>query len=344
MEKEEYDEMIKKLNESDMLGKEISIPYSVEVEFNCDDKGYLDRQCPSERCGFEFKVLLCDWEKSQIAFCPKCRHEEKKENRAWLTTLQNEVVDKHIVNKVGMVLQEKVESELDKIYKEKGFVSFPYELTSADSNSRLVPAEAKKSLELEIECEKCQTHYAVIGSAFFCPKCGHNSVENMIDDFLKKINAKSLALSLIREQMPPDEAERTCQHLIESGVTDSVVAFQKIMECLYLDFTGKTASTLKLNVFQRLEDGGKLWKQTRINQDYTEMLSNEEFRNLNTFFQQRHLLSHTDGIVNDKYINNSGDITYKAGQRLVITEPDVLQMTSLLQKIVSHIKTEIATI
>ena len=50
----------------------------------------------------------------------------------------------------------------------------------------MLPIPVKEIMNLQITCEQCNARYSVLGCAFFCPCCGHNSVERTFDDSLKK--------------------------------------------------------------------------------------------------------------------------------------------------------------
>ena len=93
-----------------------------------------------------------------------------------------------------------------------------------------VPAAASAAMELEIACEKCSCRFAVIGSAYFCPACGHSSVARMFDDSLRKIRAKKDNVEVVRQAIAAvggrDEAELMCRSLIESCLQDGVTAFR----------------------------------------------------------------------------------------------------------------------
>jgi hypothetical protein len=69
---------------------------------------------------------------------------------------------------------------------------------------------------------------------------------------------------------------------------------------------------VKFNAFQNLDAGGAYWKEL-YGKAYTDWISADEYHQLNVLFQQRHLLSHTDGIVDQKYIDKSGDTHYTVG-------------------------------
>lgn len=56
-------------------------------------------------------------------------------------------------------------------------------------------------------------------------------------------------------------------------------------------------------------------------------------------FQRRHVLSHRQGLVDQTYIDRSGDTTYAVGQRLVVRDADVLELADLLGKLAAGLKT-----
>jgi hypothetical protein len=104
-------------------------------------------------------------------------------------------------------------------------------------------------MELEIACEKCTCRFAVIGSAYFCPACGHSSVDRMFDDSLRKIRAKKDNVDVVRDAIAAsagrDEAELMCRSLIESCLQDGVTAFQRCCEGLYASTGPATPAPMK---------------------------------------------------------------------------------------------------
>jgi hypothetical protein len=122
--------------------------------------------------------------------------------------------------------------------------------------------------------------------------------------------------------------------LIESSVPDLVVAFQRLCECVYPQLD--EAKPLKRNVFQRLDEGNKLWHET-TGQGYDDWITDVQYRNLRKCFQQRHLLQHQDGIVDQDYITKSGDTSYQVGQHLIIKAGDVLEYADIVDDLGKHI-------
>lgn len=194
-----------------------------------------------------------------------------------------------------------------------------------------LPAKAAEAMQLEIICDECDTRFSVIGSAYFCPACGHNSVVRTFKDSLRKIRAKVDNLSIVRaalvEAVGKDEAEITCRSMIESCIIDGVVAFQKYCEGKYEKY-GKSP----FNAFQRLKQGSELW-ESAVGAGYSDWISSEELSDLNVLFQKRHILSHNEGIVDQSYIDKSGNSSYKAGQRIVVSSKDISKLLECLKKI-----------
>jgi uncharacterized Zn finger protein (UPF0148 family) len=170
---------------------------SISVSVEADKHGYIDKECPSTECQFQFKVLHEDWKtlfKDEAVFCPLCRHEAPS-NSWWTTEQLNQGRDR-----ASQHVKERLRHALH-----SGYGRF---------NHTILPIPAKDAIELHITCEKCSAHYAVIGSAFFCPCCGHNSVEKTFTDSLEKVEAKLDHIPAIKEAIAAtgtkDDAETLC--------------------------------------------------------------------------------------------------------------------------------------
>ena len=227
-----FDKVLREIEK--MQGMQIPIPIET------DEDGYYDKECPSENCLFQFKVLAEDWKdkfKDDSVFCPLCGHNATANNFA--TTEQAEIAEKHTLNIIR--------SRLDNVFAEsakefnrrqpKGeFLKMKMEYKGSTTNTFILPIPAKKELEQKVECKQCGSRYSVLGSAFFCPCCGKNSASETFDNSIKKIESKIRNIEAIRKavtEISADEAELTVMSLIESGLSDGVVAFQRFCELIY---------------------------------------------------------------------------------------------------------------
>jgi uncharacterized Zn finger protein (UPF0148 family) len=333
-----FEKLIKELE--DLQRNPVSIPVK------SDGEGYVDRECPNEDCLFVFKVHQDDWRNifsDEKVFCPMCRHEAK--SNSWWTQEQlkhaHEQTVKYLNSRIDHALTEGAR-DFNNRQPKNSFLSLKMTYNGKSSSTHyMLPIPASEEMHLKIQCAKCKARYSVIGSAFFCPACGHNSAEETFDNSIQKIEAKIRNLPVIREAVAAiskDEAENTCRSLIESSLNECVVAFQRFCEVVFPEKSPTTK--IKFNAFQKIDVGGDYWRDL-LGESYADWLTPKELNQLNLLFQQRHLLAHTEGIVDQKYIDKSGGNTYIAGQRLVVKERDVLQLVKLASKIVSALRSKL---
>lgn len=322
-----FEDLIKEMKNLD--GKSVSVP------IESDEKGYIDKQCPAQECEFMFKVNSDDWSnifKDEAVWCPLCRHEAPADQ--WFTIEHAKHAEAEALVFVQGTINNALRSGAQKFNRRQpknGFISMSMKVSSGTKRTHIIPAKAVELMQLEIQCESCKSRFAVIGSAYFCPACGHNSVTRTFSDSLRKIRAKKEGVEIVRnalnESMGKDEAELTCRSLIETCISDGVVAFQKYCDGMYESY-----GNAPFNAFQRLEQGSNLWEEA-IQKGYSSWLSVGELSTLNIIYQKRHLLAHNEGIIDSKYIQKSGDTSYKEGQRIVVSEKDIDFLISSLEKL-----------
>lgn len=300
-----------------------------------DEDGYYDKECPNEKCLFKFKVHADDWRdlfSDEAVFCPFCGHGAL--SRSWWTTEQIEQAKEQAIQGVKGEIGSALKKDAQKFNRKnnKGFIKMSMKV-SGFSRPINLPATALEEMEQKISCEKCNARYAVIGSAFYCPCCGHNSARQTFFNTIEKVNSKVKNIGVIRQaiaQYSKDEAERTCISLLESSVPDLVVAFQRLCESVYPSIDNTTA--LKRNVFQRLDDGNTLWENA-VGNGYLNWITDGEYVQLKICFQQRHILQHKDGIVDKEYIEKSGDNSYSVGQHIIVRDVDILKYVKIIEKL-----------
>jgi len=201
---------------------------SVSVPIETDENGYIDKQCPSEDCEFIFKVNNEDWSNmfiDEAVWCPFCRHEAPADQ--WFTAEQVEHAKAEALTVVKGTINNALRSDAQKFNRKQprnSFISMSMKVSGGTRRTYTIPAKAAELMQLEIKCESCESRFAVIGSAYFCPACGHNSVKRTFSDSLRKIRAKKESIDIVRnalnESVGKDEAELTCRSLIETCISD----------------------------------------------------------------------------------------------------------------------------
>lgn len=322
---DETTRVTKKLGET---GLQVGIPM--------DSDGYLDRECPAAECKFEFKVHGDDW-KDKVAdehvHCPFCGH--VTDSGQWFTQDQLEILREgaraQLSALIGGALRKDTES-WNRKQPRNSFIRITMQMKEGPEHV-LVPPEAADPMRLKITCSECSCRYAVVGTAYFCPACGHNSADRMFTQSMQGIGSVMDALGHIRAAIADkDVAETTVRQAVEAGLQNTVTSYQRYAETLYARFPA--APRARRNAFQNLADGSTLWHGVTGKQ-YADYLTVTEMSNLIRLLQQRHLLAHTDGIVDQDYIVRSGDNSYTANQRIVVRDSSVRELLAILQKL-SH--------
>lgn len=314
---------------------------NIPVTFNSDEKGYFDRECPNENCLYVFKIKMKDWKEKvsdEEVHCPMCGHVDTSDK--WWTQAQLDAINKM----AATLAMSYVQSELDKSFKDlerstrvNKYLKIEYKpghkITFINN-----PLGQSKEWEREIQCPNCQTRYSVIGSAYFCPCCGYNVIESVFDESLDTVTKMVESLpemeELLEKTYGKDKAVSMCRSMLEGSFGDVVSAFQKYAERKFYSLSGKEA---RANDFQIIEKGSNLFEDA-TGKGYSTWLSDNEIKEINLRFQQRHLYEHSGGIVDEKYIQKSGDISYKVGQRLVIHNIDVVHFVKVIKKLADGLK------
>jgi hypothetical protein len=319
----------------------------VKVPIPTDEKGYLDRCCPSEECGQRFKVL-CDLSLGELpesGFCPFCRIEAAREE--FLTPEHRDFLEKTAIAHFGGLLDDIFETAARRSRSHPTQAGF-FEITMdyrPGVRPVIVPLEATEAMRQEFTCEECGCGYAAIGTAFFCPSCGHNSVITAFGGAVEAVRGTIANLPAIRQAVAAsageDIAADSARSILESLLVRLVGTFQQFAESMFVRSPAAATVTPRRNAFQNLREGHELWRAAS-GKGYEDWLKPLEYRALSRLFQQRHLLAHRDGIIDQEYIDRSGDAAYASGQRLVVKEGDVLLLADLVAKLAGSIRSAVA--
>lgn len=308
----------------------------IPITLHSDEKGYFDRECPNEDCLYTFKIFMEDWKEKvsdEEVHCPMCGHIDTSDK--WWTQEQLESM-REIAASYAM---NHIQKELDKAFgkmarstKNNKFVKVTYKPGRRISFINN-PIGQREEWETEICCEQCGTRYSVIGSAYFCPCCGYNSAvssfKESMDSIEKMLDSLSDLRQLFTSNYGKDKADTMCRSLLESSIGDIVSAFQKVASCHYDNLTGLSS---RVNDFQIVKKGSDLFEK-HTGKGYSEWLDVKEINKMEILFQRRHLLGHNDGIVDQKYIEKSGDYSYSVGQRLIVREKDARELLVIVRKL-----------
>ena len=318
----------------------------ISVPIDDDGEGYYDMECPS--CQSPFKVHGDDWQNivsDACVFCSVCGHEQPADQ--WLPKRQVEQARRQAVAvgkaRIRKDIYQAMKRDVARWNRRQrnALIQLRMKVTSSPGRTPLVrPISARDPMKFKIACPKCACRYAVVGVAFFCPACGHNAADMMFSQALDGIrNVLDATVNVPRAIQGEDTVENVIRGMLEGALHDAVTAFQRRAESLYRTVSKTSA---RKNVFQSLNEGSELWNAA-VRKSYADYLTNDELCDLKMFFQRRHLLSHTQGIVDQDYIDRSGDNKYKVGQRVVIRKLDVRYCVNIIEKLVAGMEENVPT-
>jgi hypothetical protein len=330
-----FDDLLRELKR---LEQGVSVPIGMPL----DEGGYFDRRCPWDDCSFTFKVLFEDWKEKvsdDTCYCPSCGH--KNLPQSFNTAEQDQYIKQvGLAYLQGRVLKSmRADAARFNRQPQRSFITMRLNVKDAPV-PMAIPSEATEAMTLRVTCESCDCRFSVIGAAYFCPACGHSSANQILDQSLEATRRAVAALPTIRASLADrDTAALTSAKLLEGLLVSLVTAFQRFAEANYPGLPLPTQQPRR-NAFQSLTEGSQLWSAAG-GSAYSAILDASELADLSRFFQQRHLLAHREGLVDQDYIAKSADSSYAVGQRLVVREQSVMEFVRVLEKLVSGLRADL---
>lgn len=314
--------------------------FSMNVSIATDEDGYLDRECPNKVCAAAFKVLADDWSekvRDEEVFCPVCGHTATSDH--WLTQDQLEHCESRLMAEVMPMIDGKfrrMARDFNRKMPKGGLISMS--MTYKPSRPvAIVPLAAADLMRQRYTCASCGCRYAGIGAAFFCPCCGHNSALLVFTETLTTIRKLPEVRAALEAGLDRDAAANAYRMILEDNMGKLVAAFQRFAEASFDALPNAGDFSPRRNVFQNLTESSSVWEQA-IGVRYESMLASGEWNDLQRYFQQRHILAHKDGIVDDGYLRKANEAQYQVGQRLVVRESDVMRFIDLVEKLTTELR------
>ena len=311
------------------------------VPIEVDERGYVERQCPATDCLFIFKVNQEDWKalfRDEKVTCPQCGEAGPADK--WWTVEQIAHGKAEAVNWLKGEVHDGLEDwarGFNRSVAGHGLIRMTARVDGRPPRRGVLPAPARLALERELKCSRCGARYCVIGPSFFCPCCGSGDVDRGfgpgVQGVLGRLDALPAAGDAVSAVFGPGAGGEFCRRNREALIVDCVTIHQVHCEVQYARVSGDAGAPL--NAFQRLADGSALF-EAATGSGFGDWLSVDEMSRMEVFFQRRHVLAHRSGLVDERYIERSGDNTYEVGDRIIVTDDDVRELARLVRIVGQH--------
>jgi hypothetical protein len=298
----------------------------IRVHIPKDENGFLGRECPQAECEGYFKIkpgtglpgsdLPCH--------CPYCGH-IAPQNHYW-TKEQIEYAKSMALRQITEAVQKDLKS-LEFEHKPKGPFGIGFSMKLKPGQPIPIKYYREQALETHVKCNGCTLEYAVFGVFAFCPDCGlHNSLQTLEKNI--ELVHRQLALAA----QVSDEGLR--QHLIEDALENCVSSLDGFgRECCRIraHVSADTAKAGNMS-FQNLPGAAKRL-QTLFGVDFSTTVSPAEWHTAHMAFMRRHLISHRAGVIDQKYLDETGESHSLLGRRIVVDPADVETLANIVGRL-----------
>jgi len=309
------------------LGGNFSIPIP------SDEDGFTGRECPETECEGYFKIECGTGLKGENlpCYCPYCGY-SGPHDKFWT---------KEQIKYAKSVAMRKITKAIHKDFKKLEFEHKPRGAFGIGISMKFKPGRPipiyryqEKELETEIICENCTLRYAVYGIFAYCPDCGiHNSLQILLTDF-----------EVIKKQIVLAESQEAplAEILIEDALENCVSKFDGFgrNHCRSHKRKAKEPAKAENISFQNISGAkGKLKKLFGV--DITAGLAAEDWDHVVLCFQKRHVFEHNKGVIDQAYVDKSGDPSAVVSRKLEIASSEVEELVTILDRMANHINNKI---
>lgn len=312
--------------------------YQMPIQIESDENGFIDRECPNENCLFTFKIDLHDWEDKVVGHhmrCPRCGLVAPHDK--WWTQGQLAVLNANIKSFALGLVHDELNStfrQLERQARRNKYVRISYKPSSRPLYANL-PISQTDAWETEITCDECGTRFSIIGNAYFCPCCGKdlstNAIQDSLTSYRRRIDDLQKVHDIFKQDFSSEEAEKQVESIREDTLGSIVGTFESFCKARYAEMGGTNA---KRGVFQRLRDGDDLFDEL-TGFRYEHRIGDDGLDFMNLMFNRRHLITHSNGIVDEQYLRKTGDTLYAARQRVIVRNADLLKLLDFIQEVVN---------
>lgn len=300
--------------------------YSIPIP--ADDDGMTGRECPISTCLGYFKLQLGTGLKGENlpCHCPYCGH----------TAGQDQFFTQEQLEYAKSVVANAITSDLIRKLKKNGFshkpigplgIGFSLKVTGSPAPIRRY---REKQLETIIICNNCTLRYAIYGVFGFCPDCGVHNSQQILEKNLE-LATKELALAETAEAA-------LAEYLTADALENAVSAFDGFgREWARIHSSKATAPTKAEALSFRNLMGAKKRVYELFAVDLAEDLAPSEWDAACRGFQKRHLFAHKMGVVDQAYVDATGDPLAVIGRKVAMDKAEVAELIELIRRMGSRL-------
>lgn len=306
-----------------------------------DEEGMVGRECPN--CNKYFKIKPgTGISNNPVMYCPYCEHRGKSSE---FTTKEQLEYAKSIVVRDALGEMGRELKKLERHSFRSPFISF--EIKVKEPLPPPIRYYIEKQLQENVRCEDCSCEYAIYGIFAFCPDCGKSNIFQMfklnLDLIKRQIELKDKLLDSFESQRDIVNnmfSGGLGDKLFEDACENAVTVFEAFFKKVYsrnISSAHNLTRKLKGNCFQSLDETRDIFV-TQFGLDIFEGLDNKEIESLYLLFNKRHILTHNLGIIDEKYLKNTGLRNDVLGHKVSVTDKEILSSLASLLRVANNVQ------
>lgn len=317
---------------------DLNFPSQYSIDLQADKDGMLGRTCIDNECKKYFKVNTTSLSNHQgsLLCCPYCGASGNTQafNTQEQINYAVSVVQRQVIGKFGNELK-KLEMHTDP----GAFISFGISVDLGELPS------LKHYLERDIKkvtsCSKCNGSFALYGISYFCPFCGPR---DHLDVFLENVELTKKKMHIddllgSGKEILHNEGLQT--DLVENALKDCITIFEGYCKNMYVAHQlarkpNVDEKQLRKSIgtsFQNIKKSNSLFNQD-FGFEIVNAIEEKDLKKVINCFSKRHALIHNLGIIDLKYIEQTGDYAKMLGRRVIVNAQEVKTLLELIVKLI----------
>jgi hypothetical protein len=298
---------------------------AISVTIPTDEEGFMGRECPQKGCESYFKVKPGTGLKGTDipCHCPYCGHMDSPQT--FWTKEQIEYAKSVAIRRAAEAITKDLK-QMEFDHKPRGTFGIGISLEVKSGAPLPLRYYREKQLETQVTCSICTLEYAVYGLFGYCPDCGtHNSLQILENNLSLTRKQLQLADGLIDSDLT--------RHLVEDALENCVSAFDGFAReaCRLRAHKSTDAAKCEQISFQNLQRVKERLAML-FGIDLATSVDKSEWSFAHSGFMQRHLLAHKSGVIDQRYLDETGGPSSMLGRRLSIVPGDVDRLSAIVLK------------
>lgn len=297
--------------------------FTMQVDLPADEDGFLGRQCP--QCSQVFRVDSDDYEAfpdDRELWCAYCGHHV--EGSEFVTSQQRD----RMMRAVDDFGEQLIGKMLDKVFRPlsrpgpRGALTIQVSYRSKPFFPQPLPGINEERLVRIRHCAGCGLRYAVFGEHRYCPSCGALSADIVASDALAaEIARLDVLAGLSAEAAAVAREQGVFSRIWVDTVENLVGLIESLASSVFRSAVADAEQRIngRGNVFQRLECTADLFSDAGY-ADLRVTLEPLIWQRLQETWAARHVFTHNDGLIDDRYLARVPGSPLHRGQRLVLSE------------------------